>query len=89
MELCHRRHSCRSNGCPADAQSARPATHRAQDDARSMQRMRAWQRHLPRMHGIQDQLSQAKTTLNLLLGASHSYVLPLWLVDAPAYWYMY
>jgi len=38
----------------------------------SVQRARAWQRYLPRLHEIQDSLTGVKSTLNLLLGASNS-----------------
>lgn len=38
----------------------------------SIQRSRAWQRHLPRLHEIQDELSDLKSTINLLLGTSNS-----------------
>lgn len=38
----------------------------------SIQRARAWQRYLPRLHEIQDDLTGVKSTLNLLLGASNS-----------------
>lgn len=38
----------------------------------SIQRARTWQRHLPRLHEIQDGLTGVKSTLNLLLGASNS-----------------